>query len=271
MNPKIYTYFCSTMYLNFYKYQGTGNDFVLIDNRTNFFDKKNTTLIAKLCDRKYGIGADGLILLENSLSQDFKMLYFNADGKESTMCGNGGRCIVAFAKLLNIISKNTTFEAIDGLHQASINSNIVTLQMKDVDFVLEADTHVFLNTGSPHHISFENNVENIDVNIIGKEIRYGKPYNEEGTNVNFAEQLKNNTFKVRTYERGVEDETLSCGTGVTAVAIAAYQTNKTSSNSIKIQTLGGNLEVSFQKENSVYKNVFLKGEATFVFKGEFNL
>ena len=259
------------MYLKFYKYQGTGNDFILIDNRFNSFNKKNNTLIAKLCNRKFGVGADGLILLENSKKYDFKMLYFNADGKESTMCGNGGRCIVAFAKQLKIIKNNTTFEAIDGLHSANIKGSLVELQMMDVDFILEAENHVFLNTGSPHHINFESKIDEIDVKTIGKKIRYGKPYNEEGVNVNFVEQIGLNTFKVRTYERGVEDETLSCGTGVTAVAIAAFQTNQTTSTLVKLHTLGGILEISFQKEGVLYKNVFLKGDATFVFKGKINL
>jgi len=255
------------MNTTFYKYQGTGNDFILIDNRDNSFNNQNTKQIERLCDRKFGIGADGLILLENSNKHDFKMVYFNADGNEGTMCGNGGRCIVAFAKHLKIITTKTTFEAIDGLHYATIENNLVNLQMIDVDFILEAESHLFLNTGSPHHINFEKNVANLDVKKLGKAIRYGNPYNEEGTNVNFAEQLNENTFKVRTYERGVEDETLSCGTGVTAVAIAAFQANKTTKNNIVLQTLGGTLEVSFEKDDTQYKKVFLKGAATLVFKG----
>lgn len=259
------------MELQFYKYQGAGNDFIMIDNRDNSFDKSNNKLIETLCDRKFGIGADGLILLENSDKHDFKMFYFNADGNESTMCGNGGRCIVSFAKRLNIIQNKTVFEAIDGLHNAQIIKNLVNLQMINVDFILEDTDYLFLNTGSPHHVTFEDDIDDINIKSKGSKIRYGKTYKSSGgTNVNFVEQIDNNTFKVRTYERGVEDETLSCGTGVTAVAIAAYQANKTESNHIKLQTKGGLLEVSFEKKDYEYHNVFLKGPATFVFKGVFN-
>ncbi len=257
------------MNIHFYKYQGTGNDFVIIDNRTNHFSKKNTVLINKLCDRRFGIGADGLILLENSDTTDFKMVYFNADGNESTMCGNGGRCIVAFANRLGIIKNETTFNAIDGTHYATIENDVVNLQMKDVSEIKQNDSHIFLDTGSPHHVEFHNDISKIDVKNLGRAIRIGAPYFEEGTNVNFVEQINNNTFKVRTYERGVEDETLSCGTGVTAVAIAASKSKKTLSNTINIETLGGNLNVSFKIDNTIYKDIFLSGKATFVFEGNF--
>ncbi|PHR74007.1 MAG: diaminopimelate epimerase [Lutibacter sp.] len=259
------------MKINFNKYQGTGNDFVIIDNRENHFPKKDINLINKLCDRRFGIGADGLILLEDSDSSDFKMIYFNADGNESTMCGNGGRCIVAFAKKLGIFSDNTTFTAIDGTHYATIKDSRVSLQMIDVDTITNNKTHLFLNTGSPHHIEFVDVVSKIDVKTKGRSIRKGAPYFEEGTNVNFVEQVDDNTFKVRTYERGVEDETLSCGTGVTAVAIAANVAKKSSENNISLETLGGKLSVSFTKENGVFKEVFLIGEATFVFDGIFTI
>ena len=259
------------MELQFYKYQGTGNDFIMIDNRTQFFPKNNVDLIYKLCDRRFGIGADGLILLENSANEDFKMIYFNADGNEGSMCGNGGRCIVAFAKKLQIFDTETTFDAVDGLHLASVKNEIVSLKMIDVSEISITNNNVFLNTGSPHHIDFSNEVKNLNVKEIGAKIRYGAPYFEEGTNVNFAEQVANNRFKVRTYERGVEDETLACGTGVTAVAIAAHKTNKTTSNNIQLEVLGGNLEVSFEKDGNIYKNVFLKGPATFVFEGNITI
>jgi len=257
------------MNIQFYKYQGTGNDFVMIDNRNTLFPKNNTKLINKLCDRRFGVGADGLILLENSDIADFKMIYFNADGNESTMCGNGGRCIVAFAKKLTIINNKTTFNAIDGIHKATINDDIVSLQMKNVDTIQNHNSHLFLNTGSPHHVAFSSDVSSIDVKTKGRNIRNGAPYFEEGTNVNFVEQINNNTFKVRTYERGVEDETLSCGTGVTAVAIAANVAKKTSEKNINIETLGGNLTVSFTNDNGAFKNVYLTGKATFVFEGIF--
>ena len=255
------------MELQFYKYQGAGNDFVMIDNRTNQFDKQNNQLINKLCDRRFGIGADGLILLENSDKFDFKMHYFNADGNESTMCGNGGRCIVAFAKKLNIIQDKTIFEAIDGIHHAAIVRDGVKLQMIDVNFILEQKDHLFLNSGSPHYVTFQENIDKLDVKDAGSKIRNSKQYKKEGTNVNFVEQLDENVFNVRTYERGVEDETLACGTGVTAVAIAAFQANKTKNNHIYLNTLGGLLEVSFEKEDAKYHHVFLKGPATFVFEG----
>lgn len=257
------------MKINFNKYQGTGNDFVMIDNREHQFPKNDINLINKLCDRRFGVGADGLILLENSDSSDFRMIYFNADGNESTMCGNGGRCIVAFAKKLGIISNNTTFMAIDGIHNATINDSLVSLQMIDVDTITNNKTHLFLNTGSPHHVEFVEDISIIDIISKGRSIRNGAPYFEEGTNVNFVEQIDNNTFKVRTYERGVEDETLSCGTGVTAVAIATNIANKSSETEINIETLGGKLTVRFSKENDVFKEVFLIGEATFVFDGIF--
>lgn len=259
------------MKLHFYKYQGTGNDFVMIDNRSLFFPKDNVQLINKLCDRRFGIGADGLILLEPSKTADFTMVYFNADGNEGSMCGNGGRCLVAFANQLEVIKNETTFDAVDGLHYATINNGIVSLKMIDVSEISTQNTDLFLNTGSPHHIQFSDNVAAINVKELGAKIRYGAPYFEEGTNVNFAEQVSENAFKVRTYERGVEDETLACGTGVTAVAIAANNANKTSKNTIQLEVLGGNLEVSFDKNETSYTNVFLKGPAQFVFEGDIQI
>lgn len=259
------------MNLHFFKYQGTGNDFIMIDNRELFFPKNNETLINKLCDRKFGIGADGLILLEPSNTYDFKMIYFNADGKEGSMCGNGGRCIVAFAKQLNIINTKTTFDAVDGLHYATIENEQVNLKMIDVSNIEVTNDFSFLNTGSPHHIRFCDDVASINVKDLGAKIRYGAPYFENGTNVNFVEQTSENSFKVRTYERGVENETLACGTGVTAVAIAANKTKKTTNQNIQIEVLGGTLEVSFKKEDNTYTNVFLKGPAQFVFKGNIRI
>jgi diaminopimelate epimerase len=253
----------------FYKYQGTGNDFIVIDNRNLTFDKNNSNLINKMCDRKFGIGADGLILLENSDISNFKMLYFNADGNTGSMCGNGGRCIVHFAKFLKIIDNSCSFEAPDGLHFATIEKDIVSLQMKNVDKIKESNNNIFLDTGSPHHIEFTDNLNQTDVYNVGKKIRYNKPYNQKGTNVNFVEQINENTFKMRTYERGVENETLSCGTGATAVAIAVNKTNKTNKNHVFLETLGGKLEVFFRKENNQYIDVFLKGRVQQIFKGEY--
>ena len=256
------------MQQEFYKYQGTGNDFVMIDNRQQTFDKNNTKHIAFLCDRRFGIGADGLILLENHPDLDFRMVYYNADGNESTMCGNGGRCLVAFAKQLGVINEHAVFEAIDGVHYAYINDNdIVRLQMQDVNTVEKHPNHVFLNTGSPHHVQFEDSIEDFDIKNKGAKIRYGEPYNAEGTNVNFVKKISNEIFAVRTYERGVEDETLSCGTGVTAVALAMHALGETTNNSITLKVQGGELKVSFDVDNGVYKNVWLIGPAKLVYKG----
>jgi len=256
------------MKMDFYKYQGTGNDFIIIDNRDNKFTKENNDYIKNLCDRRFGIGADGLMLLEDSLSFDFNMVYFNADGNLGSMCGNGGRCIVRFAEFLDIINIKTTFEAIGKIYSASIDNDLVSLKMNDVSDIELHEDHLFLNTGSPHHIEFTENIDSLNVKNIGEKIRYASPYFEDGTNVNFVEQINDNTFKVRTYERGVEDETLSCGTGVTAVAIASHAAKKSTEKTIRLHTLGGTLDVSFEKEGNNYRNIILKGAAVFVFKGE---
>jgi diaminopimelate epimerase len=257
------------MEVTFYKYEGTGNDFVIIDNRKAFFPADNKQLIEQLCDRRFGIGADGLILLENDSETDFKMVYFNSDGNQSTMCGNGGRCIVAFAKKMNIIQNKTKFVAIDGLHHATISEQgRVALQMKDVNDVQVSPQYVFLNTGSPHHVELVSMIKNCNVKGDGARIRYSDLYGEAGSNVNFVEQINQNTFSVRTYERGVEDETLSCGTGATAVAIAMNKIGKTHSENIVIFVLGGTLIVSFEKNNDIYSNVLLEGPAKFVFEGK---
>ena len=254
------------MLITFYKYQGTGNDFVMIDNRSNNFPKNNTKLISHLCDRKFGIGADGLILLENDEAVDFKMVYYNADGNESTMCGNGGRCLVAFANFLGVINSKTTFTAVDGFHYAEIKGITVKLQMQNVPLVEVFDNYTFLDTGSPHHVQKIENLSTFNVKENGAKLRYSK-YGESGSNINFVEKLNADIFSVRTYERGVEDETLSCGTGVTAVAIAMNEIGETTNNSIQLNTLGGPLKVSFTKNGEGYKNIFLEGPAEQVFKG----
>ncbi len=263
------------MQLEFYKYQGTGNDFVMVDNRSEFFPKENTQLIANLCDRRFGIGGDGLILLENdmiapnlAMTTDFKMVYYNSDGNQSSMCGNGGRCLVAFAKKLNIIENETTFIATDGLHHATIGDDgLVSLQMIDVDQVKVSSDYVFLNTGSPHHVQLVDDLENYNIRENGAAIRYGDLYGKTGSNINFVKQIDDTTFSLRTYERGVEDETLSCGTGATAVAIAMNVLGKTNASEIDLNVEGGKLVVSFDKKEEQFTNVFLKGPAEFVFKG----
>src|SRR5690554_7764303 len=253
--------------MKFYKYQGTGNDFVMIDNRTHSFPKDNTNLIAKLCNRRFGIGADGLILLENDSDSDFRMTYYNSDGNESSMCGNGGRCIVAFAQKLGIIKDKAKFIATDGLHFATIENDIVSLQMKDIDEVKINGNFVFLDTGSPHHVVLVDEPENLDVKTEGAKIRYGDLYGKEGSNVNFVKQIGENSFAIRTYERGVEDETLSCGTGATAVAIAMHYIGETTTHKVSVKVPGGALTVSFETTGNHYTNVHLTGAAQFVFKG----
>lgn len=258
------------MRIPFYKYQGTGNDFVMIDNRQENFPKNNTKLVKKLCDRKFGIGADGLILLENPEKEedDFKMVYYNADGNVSSMCGNGGRCLVAFAKFLGIIQTEASFTAVDGPHNATIQNDLVSLQMQDVADIRQTGNTSFLDTGSPHHIIFTKNVKDLDVKKEGAAIRYSDEYKNGGTNVNFVEAGEENEFIVRTYERGVEDETLSCGTGVTAVALAASASGRVQGEWVKLLVEGGELSVSFERSQKGYRNIWLTGPAKLVFKGE---
>lgn len=260
------------MQIQFYKYQGTGNDFVMIDNRSGFFPKDNVQLIAHLCDRRFGIGGDGLILLENDAATDFKMVYYNSDGNPSSMCGNGGRCLVAFAKELNVITESCTFIATDGLHYATIATDgLVSLQMIDVSRITMESDFTFMNTGSPHHVQMVEDLENYNIKENGAAIRYGALYGTAGSNVNFVRQINEDTFALRTYERGVEDETLSCGTGATAAAIAMNATGKTNATSIKLNVQGGKLTVSFDKKDDLFTNVFLIGPAEFVFKGEIEI
>ena len=253
----------------FYKYQGTGNDFILIDDRANVFPLKDVSLVARLCDRRFGIGADGLILIQNAATSDFKMVYFNADGNESSLCGNGARCTIAFANFLNCIEDKTTFEAVDGLHSAHIDGDIISLQMHDVNKILAFENHTFLDTGSPHHVQMVEKLKTFDVYGNGKRIREGSPYYMTGANVNFVEQLAKDQFAIRTYERGVEDETLSCGTGATAVALAMYENKKTTATKIKINVQGGVLEIQFEVTDKGYSQIFLSGPAEQVYSGTF--
>ena len=256
------------MTITFYKYQGTGNDFIIVDNRLQQIDKNNTKRIAELCDRRFGIGADGFILLETDELSDFKMVYYNADGNESSMCGNGGRCITAFANFLGVIENSTQFIAIDGLHNAKIENDIVHLQMQDVSKIESFEDYLFLDTGSPHHVQLVSDLKTFEVKSKGSKIRHGEPYNEAGSNVNFVEQISNDSFAVRTYERGVEDETLSCGTGVTAVALAMHKCGKTKSNAVNLKVLGGQLRVTFNSHENEYNDIWLIGSTKQVFKGE---
>lgn len=254
------------MEIEFYKYQGCGNDFIMIDNRDNTFSKNNTKLVEQLCDRRFGIGGDGLILLENDKSSDFQMVYYNSDGNPSSMCGNGGRCIVAFAKHLGIIEGTATFTAVDGLHSAEITRDGVRLGMVDVKEIRQAPRYFFLDTGSPHHVQLIDNLGQHDVKQHGAMIRYGL-YGIPGSNINFVEPRDDGSFDVRTYERGVEDETLACGTGVTAVALAMYLQGLAKEEEVTVHALGGTLQVSFKPEGEGFREIYLEGPAEMVFQG----
>ena len=264
------------MNIKFYKYHGAGNDFVLIDNRKKFFMAKPKE-VSFICDRHFGVGADGLMLLENHDSLDFTMRYFNADGHEATMCGNGGRCIVAFAKSLGIIENKTQFMASDGPHSAAIKYEDegvcqVKLQMQDVDLSSLKTRPYFLDTGSPHHIQIVDDIEKIQPNVAGAEIRYSDEYKAiGGTNVNFVQPVGEKKIKIRTYERGVEWETLACGTGSTAAAIYHGINRHLSKAKIQVEAVGGDLEVSYEILGNFARNIFLAGPAEMVFYGQIEI
>ncbi len=256
------------MRIQFHKYHGAGNDFIVIDNRNPVFDKSDRCTVKKLCDRRFGIGADGLMLLQGHPDLDFEMIYFNSDGNEGTLCGNGGRCIISFAKYLNIIDDKTRFMAIDGVHDGVIKTKeYVQIKMSDVKKIEALGKDFFLNTGSPHYVVFCNNLKDLDVYEEGRKIRYNDKFYNEGTNVNFVEKDGNNLF-VRTYERGVEDETFACGTGIVASAItAAHISQKHEKNAYNVKALGGKLKVEFKYEKSMYTEIWLSGPAVRVFDG----
>lgn len=257
----------------FFKYQGAGNDFVIIDNRNGIFPAATgTAQIRRLCDRHFGIGADGLILLETCEGYDFKMVYYNSDGRLSTMCGNGGRCIAAFAHYLEVFDKECNFLAVDGSHKAVMfTDDWVELEMRPVSIIERHQGYYFIDTGSPHYVSFVDHMEQVEVVAQGRSIRNSPPFAKEGVNVNFV-QLRQEGIEVATYERGVEDETLSCGTGVTASAIAYYLENEEKeSTTVKITTKGGQLAVKFTPTESGFEDVWLIGPAEMVFRGEVEL
>ncbi len=260
------------MKIEFYKYQGTGNDFVILDNRENKYDGLSANQVKHICNRRFGIGADGLILLNNKKYLDFEMIYYNADGNESSMCGNGGRCLVKFASQQGIHKNTYYFIAIDGKHEAEIDMHgMVRLKMQDVYNVEYHSGHMIINTGSPHFVKFANNVKDIDVNETGGEIRHSKQFEKEGINVNFVETIDEDGIFVRTYERGVEDETLSCGTGVTASALMSAH-NENGFNRVEVKTPGGNLSVEFEKiDDQHFENIWLCGPAELVYKGEIEI
>lgn len=256
------------MHVEFFKYQGTGNDFVILDNRKARYNHLTTAQIKFICDRRFGIGADGLMMLNPHNAYDFEMKYYNADGRESSMCGNGGRCLVKFAQDMGIMRNNYKFLAVDGEHEASINMDgIVSLKMHDVNKVEYRRGHFILNTGSPHYVEVTDNVQVLDVFQKGREIRYSPEFEKEGINVNFVEQGDEpDKIFVRTYERGVENETLSCGTGVTAAALVCNH-NDNGFNRVEVQTTGGQLSVEYDKIGDGFKNIWLNGPADKVFDG----
>ena len=255
--------------IEFSKYQGTGNDFIMIDNRILMVSLTQEQ-IARYCDRRFGIGADGLILLQNALDADFEMVYFNSDGKMSSMCGNGGRCIVQFAHHLHIFDQKTNFNAIDGKHEGIVDNEIIHLKMNAVSQIKVDGSNFVLNTGSPHYVIFETNIDAINIIDEGRKIRYSDNY-PEGINVNFVEIIGPQKIKVRTYERGVEDETYSCGTGVVAAALCFQALTQHQQTQTDIITKGGALQVTFKKDQNVYDDIYLKGGAEKVFDGSIYL
>lgn len=254
--------------MKFYKYQGTGNDFVMIDNRLGEWDDLSIENIQKLCDRRFGIGADGLIKINSAKGVDFEVDYYNSDGSKS-FCGNGARCSVAFAHFLDIIEDKTTFTAIDGIHEAEIKNGIIKLKMGDVKSIDTDGNDFVLNTGSPHYVKYVEMLNNYNVYKNGNEIRNSETYKQEGINVNFVEKLSDKELFVRTYERGVEDETYSCGTGVTAAALTFMKNNNQTFVGVKV--MGGQLKVYAEKDGDGFKNIWLEGPAVQVFRGDINL
>ena len=262
------------MQLDFYKYEGTGNDFVIIDNRELTFQKNDKTLIQSICDRKKGVGADGLILLENDDELDFSMIYFNADGSESGFCGNGSRCITHLANYLNIINKNALFNAIDGVHESKIINGKISVKMNDLlksEIFKYNDKYntTFIDTGSPHLIRLYENIDKIDIVKEARELKLKYSEYTDGLNINFCE-ISDSKIKLRTYERGVEDETLSCGTGAVASAVFLKDYGLVSHDKIEILMKGGLLCVELNKEKNLFSDIWLSGEVNMVFKGVYN-
>jgi len=256
------------MHLHFYKYQGCGNDFIIFDNRKGNIKLSNEQ-VKNLCDSHFGIGADGLMLLEHEAGYDFRMVYYNSDGNLSSLCGNGSRCITRFAQRLDIIKDKSHFITSDGDHHSIINGMEIALKMNDVNAIEDQKDFMFLNTGSPHVVKWVDHLKDYDVFKEGRKIRLSEPFHSKGgTNVNFIEQ-NTDGISIRTYERGVENETLACGTGVTAAALVAALVNKsTDADHCKVRSMGGNLTVTFNKKGSSFSDIWLKGPAEFVFEGQ---
>ncbi|HEY9489996.1 MAG TPA: diaminopimelate epimerase [Chryseosolibacter sp.] len=264
------------MRIHFFKYQATGNDFVLINNLSGSY-KFSQDQIRSICDRRFGVGADGLMLIEKHPAVNFNLRYFNSDGSQS-LCGNGSRAAVSLAASLGLVNGHAKFEAFDGIHDAEIlEDGNIRLRMNDVREVKRMNEDYFVNTGSPHFIRFLSDVGNHPVFDEGRQIRTSDMFSPGGTNVNFVEKTDQNTIFVRTYERGVEDETLSCGTGVTAAALASSYHGLTSP--VTVKTLGGVLQVEFSSRHSdlpagqadTFHDIYLIGPAKLVFEGDLEL
>jgi diaminopimelate epimerase len=258
------------MTITFNKYHGAGNDFIIIDNRDEVFNPENYSLVRNLCNRRTGIGADGLILIGRSSEHDFEMIYYNSDGFPGSMCGNGGRCSADFAIRHGIAGETMKFIAADGIHEAVSERGLIRLKMNDVNQISKVAGNYSLNTGSPHCIVFTSGLNDLDVYNEGKKIRWSLDYQPGGTNVNFVEPHENE-IHVRTFERGVEDETLSCGTGVTASAIASVLSGHFVSKTVNVRTMGGNLKVDFNISGDKITDIWLSGPATFVFEGRYSI
>ncbi|HIP36279.1 MAG TPA: diaminopimelate epimerase [Crocinitomix sp.] len=258
--------------MKFYKYHGAGNDFILIDNRQHVFKGDKIQFAIDICKRRFGVGSDGLIFIENDDTADFLMDFLNPDGSRS-FCGNGSRCAVKFAHFIEIFTQQqVTFKAIDGIHKAELIDNLVKIEMKNVSTTQQLGNDYFIHTGSPHYIKYYNSIDDLNIINFGKKIRYSDTYKKEGTNVNAVEIINNNHLKIRTYERGVENETLACGTGVTACALSYAKLKKLTNNTVNVDAVGGKLSVSFkQQADGSFTDIWLIGPAEFVFSGSYDL
>ncbi len=263
--------------LQFTKASGAGNDFVIVDNMTGSLHADYSRLAVALCSRHFGIGADGLLVIEPSPRADFSMLYYNADGSYGAMCGNGGRCAARFAFLHNLAGTHLTFEALDHIYRAETVANGVKLHMKEPrDLQTNITLHLAnsayeataINTGTPHAVIFVEDLKNLDVENLGRAIRFSKEFAPEGTNPNFVQRLDGNEIKLRTYERGVEAETLACGTGSVAAAIVSHiRFGIQSPVTVNVQS-GEELRVHFKTSGDNFTDVILEGSAHILFEGK---
>jgi diaminopimelate epimerase len=264
--------------IDFYKMSGSGNDFIIIDNRNNIVDENGlTNFIARVCRRKIAVGADGIILVENADSADFKWRFFNSDGSVAEMCGNGARCVSRFAYLNDIAGSNMSFETLAGLVKAEIIEDRVKVKMTDplelkIDYTIELENGLIsissINTGVPHVVIVKDNIDDVDIVNIGREIRYHDRFSPAGTNVNFVCHIKDDTIAIRTYERGVEDETLACGTGAAASAIVMAHKMKFDSPLSVLTRSGGYLNIFFKEKEGQYYDIYLEGDARIIYKAQ---